>query len=85
MNTDNNLYVYRLKLLILPARNMNGTKKPIIVIKPLTQSKRNVGDCRRLMSNIVASILLTASGHSLQPSSSSSRSFHVGSLVTDIV
>lgn len=43
---------------------INGTKKPIIVRNPLIASNMNDGDFNRLISNIVANVRLTASGHS---------------------
>lgn len=42
----------------------NGTKNPIIVRKPLIASNMNDGDFSKLISNIVANVRLTASGHS---------------------
>lgn len=43
----------------------NGTKKPIIQRKPLTANIMNDGDLNKLISNIVASVRRTASGHML--------------------
>lgn len=53
------------------AMNINGTKKPIIVRNPLVANSINDGDFNSDMSNIVANVRRTASGHSLQEASSS--------------
>lgn len=65
---------------------MKGMKKPIIVVKPLRQSRMKVGEVRRLRSNIVARVLCTASGHRVHCDvSSSNTSLNVGRRVTVIV
>lgn len=46
--------------------NMNGTKNPIIVRKPLNASNINDGDFNRLISNIVANVRRTASEQTTQ-------------------
>jgi hypothetical protein len=49
--------------------NINGTKNPAMVKKPLKARSMKDGDFNRDTSNIVAKVLLTASGHILHGSS----------------
>lgn len=52
-------------------RYMNGTKNPIMHRKPLMANSINDGDFNNDISNIVANVRRTASGHILQLASTS--------------